>query len=205
MLKILPLLRKEILFDESPILLKTAPDKNWDKDWKVMAGEWKYENGALIGIETGNKGGILFSRKSFNEPVMMSFKISTVLPATRDVNAVFCAHWDTSIDYLGESYVCGLNGWYEHKCGIERNNGTFALNSGYQYVPGKEVEMVVGSIDGHCFMFVDDKLISEFYDEHPLYDGHMGFSPYCTMLKIRDIEIRKIKWRPRGQVYEPEF
>ena len=41
-------------------VLISRPDQNWEKDWQVMAGEWKEENGWLIGAERGNKGGILF-------------------------------------------------------------------------------------------------------------------------------------------------
>ena len=39
-------------------------------------------------------GGILFSKEVFEGDVMFSFTIGTVLPATRDVNALFCAKWD---------------------------------------------------------------------------------------------------------------
>ena len=48
-------------------------------------------------------------------------------------------------------------------------------------------------------------------DEHwqevwdPIKGGHVGFSPYSTALKIRDIEVREICWEERYQVYEAEF
>ena len=201
------LLRKEILFDESPVLVSTKPDENWQKDWKIMAGDWKYEDGYLIGIEPGERGGIIFSRECFNKPVMLTCKMSTVLPATRDVNCVFCAHWNDEIDNLGLSYVCGLNGWYEDKCGIERNDGSVCLGTNYKYVPGTEIEMTVGAIDGHCFMFVDGNLVCEFVDDRPDYirDGHVGISPWSTILKVRDLEVREIVWQPRKQAYEPQF
>ncbi len=199
------LLRKTIMYDKSPLLVRSDPDENWLNDWTPMSGEWKQEDGFLIGIEPGNKGGILFSKQYFTQNVMMRFKISTVLPATRDLNAVFCAKWNTDIDYLGESYVCGLNGWYDNKSGIERNGGFYTSTTLYQYTPGTEVEMLVGAIDGHCFMFVDGKLITEYLDEKPLTEGHIGFSAYCTILKIRDIEIREIVWESKQQSYTPEF
>ncbi len=201
------LLGKKIIMDKSPLLLHYDPDENWEQLWKVMAGEWKYDNGCLIGTETGNKGGILFSRESYPQNVMLSFTVSTILPATRDLNAVYCAHWDTDTDYLGESYVCGLNGWYEHKSGIERNkySNLYTTTSLYQYVPGSEVRMQVGAIDGHNFMIVDGVLISELIDPEPIKGGHVGFSPYCTILKIKDIDIHEIVWEPFIQKYEPEF
>ena len=65
--------------------------------------------------------------------------------------------------------------------------------------------MTAGAIDGHCFMIVDSVLITELIDPTPIRGGHVGFSAYCTKLKIKDIEIREIAWRPRKQLYDPEF
>ena len=51
------LLGKKIYMDKSPLLLKYSPDEDWQKYWQVMAGDWRMENGWLIGTENGNKGG----------------------------------------------------------------------------------------------------------------------------------------------------
>ena len=208
-MKNIHLLGKKILSDQSPILFSYSPDESWQNFWDIKSGNWTYENGYLIGDEPGNFGGILFSRQRFEDDVMFSFTIGAVLPATRDLNAVFCANWDDSTDYLGDSYVCGLNGWYEHKSGIERNIGygsnLYSTTSLYQYQPGTEVRMTAGAINGHTFMVVDDVLISELIDPQPIQGGHVGFSAYCTKLKIKDIEVRKIMWEDFPQEYTPEF
>ncbi len=203
----LHLWHKKVDIAASPILFSYRPDKDWEKYFMVMGGDWHEEDGWLIGEERGNKGGILFTRECFQEDVMLSFTIASVLPATRDLNAVFCAHWDEKTDYLGESYVCGLNGWYEHKCGIERNlsSDLYTATSLYHYEPGRAVRMTAGAINGHCFMTVDGQLISELIDPSPIRYGHVGFSPYCTKLRITDIEIRRIAWEPLRQSYELEF
>ena len=65
--------------------------------------------------------------------------------------------------------------------------------------------MTCGSINGHCFMVVDDVLVTELIDIDPIVGGHVGFSAYCTRLRITDIEVREIVWEPFKQVYEPEF
>lgn len=201
------LLGKKIIMDRSKILMGYSPDENWRDYWEPKGGEWEYEDGYLVGTETGNKGGLLFSKEYYKQNVMFSFTVSTVLPATRDLNAVFCAHWNEDTDYLGDSYVIGLNGWYEHKSGIERNEGEnlYATTTLYHYEPGTEVRICTGAIDGHCFLFVDDVLISELLDPNPLIGGHVGFSPYCTKLKIKDIEVREIYYEPYAQSYNPEF
>ena len=209
------LLGKKIISDKSPVIFKYNPSDDWEQYWEVMTGKWKHENGYLIGEEPGNFGGILMTKERFTKDVMFSFTIGTVLPATRDVNAVFCANWNETHDYLGESYVCGLNGWYEDKSGIEKildsskdggdQRGAYSTTSCYTYVPGTEVRMTAGSINGHTFMVVDDVLISELIDPQPITGGHLGFSAYCTKLKIKDIEVREIYWEEFLQTYEPEF
>ena len=201
------LLGKKIFWDKSEILLDYQPDENWQSVWDAKLGHWECKDGYLIGSEPGNFGGILLSKQVFSDNVMMRFKVSTVLPATRDLNAVFCTTWDDSVNYLKKSYVVGLNGWYENKSGIERfpEEEMRSLTSLYQYTPGTEVEILTGAIDGHCFLFADGVLVQELIDSDPIRGGHVGFSPYSTILKIRDIQVRKIAWQKREQIYEPEF
>lgn len=209
------LLGKKIIWDKSPVIFEYNPSDDWQNYWDVMTGEWKHENGYLIGSEPGNFGGILMSKERYEDDVMFSFTIGTVLPATRDVNAVFCANWNEKRDYIGLSYVCGLNGWYEDKSGIEKildsskdggdQRGVYSTTQCYTYVPGTEVRMTAGAINGHTFMVVDDVLVSELIDPTPIVGGHVGFSAYCTKLKIKDIEVRKIYWEEFIQKYKPEF
>lgn len=206
-MNVIHLARKRILIDKSPVLFEYKPDENWRQYIAPKSGEWHYEDGALIGSETGNLGGIAFVDRFFDGDVMLSFTGSTVLPATRDLNAVWAAHWNEETDYLGDAYVCGLNGWWENKAGIERNetSNLYATTAAYKYAAGTEVRMTCGSIAGHCFMTVDDVLVAELVDPSPISGGYVGFSAYCTKLRIKDIVVRRIKWEPFDQSYLPEF
>ena len=198
---------KKVLVDKSKVLFSYKPSEDFLEHFDIKSGVWYYENGAIIGEENTNKGGILFTKESFDKDVMLCFTGSTVLPATRDLNAVWASHWNEETDYLGESYVCGLNGWWENKAGIERNggNGLYTATSSFKYVPGTEIKMICGSINGHCFMVVDDVLVSEVMDPNPISGGHVGFSAYCTKLRITNVEVREIAWEKFVQKYDPEF
>ncbi len=198
---------KKVLLDRSPVIMKYSPGADWLEHWDVKLGHWECDGEYLIGSERKSYAAILFSKQRFTGDIMFSFTVKTVLPATRDLNAVFCAEWDDERDDLGESYVCGLNGWYEHKSGIERNgkSNLYSTTSLYKYEPGKEVRMDVGCIGGHSFMIVDGEMVTELVDPDPLYEGHIGFSAYCTMLKIKDIEVRQLCVEPFEQSYTPEF
>ena len=46
-MKEIRLLEKKILFDKSPIILSYKPDKDWQKYFMPMGGEWYEENGYL--------------------------------------------------------------------------------------------------------------------------------------------------------------
>ncbi len=202
------LLGKKIIVDASPVVLSYSPDENWKEVWDAKGGSWSYKDGWLVGCEPDNKGGILLSKKRFDKDVMMSFTVASVLPATRDLNAVYCTTWDDEVNYLKKSYISGLNGWYEGKSGIERfpEDELRALTPLYHYEPETEVRMTVGAIEGHNFLLVDGVLIQELIDNmDPIVGGHVGFSPYSTKLKIKDIEVREIYWEKREQSYLPEF
>lgn len=202
------LLGKKIIVDKSPIVLSYKPDENWQEVWDVKGGSWKYENGYLVGCEPDNKGGILLSKKYFDKDVMFSFTMASVLPATRDLNAVYCTTWDEEINYLKKSYISGFNGWYDGKSGIERfpEDQLRSLTPLYHYEPGTEIRVTTGAIQGHNFLIADGILVSELVDNiDPIVGGYVGFSPYSTILKIKDIEVREIYWENIKQGYKPEF
>lgn len=202
------LLGKRVFIDQSPLLLGTKPQIDWEKDWESLSGTWYEKDGYFHGIEPENKGGILLTKRHFEEDVFIKCKIAAELPATRDLNVAYCAQWDNQTDYLKSAYIAGVNGWYRHKCGVERfpENGLHASTPLYQYEPGKELTLISGAIKGHLFLIVDGQLILEMIDPDPITEGgRVGFSAYCTHLKIRDIEIRKIAWEALNESYVPEL
>ena len=148
------LLNKKILVDKSPVLISCQPDENWQDFWDVKGGKWYYKDGYLIGSEPGNVGGILLSKQSFEKDVMLSFTVASVLPATRDLNAIYSMTWDEETNYLKRGYISGLNGWYDGKSGIERfpECEVRSLTPLYHYEPGTEVRITTGSIQGHNFL-----------------------------------------------------
>ena len=195
-MKEIRLLGKKILPENCPVLMQYTPasGEDWLKYFMPMNGKWECDGEWLIGEERKSWYAILFSRERYEKNVMFSFTVMADPPATRDLNAVLCANWDEEKGELGESYVCGLNGWYEHKSGIERNGSSnlYSTTSLYKYQPGTAVHMTFGCVDGQSFMIVDGEMITELVDPAPIRGGHIGFSAYCTRLKIKDVESEEI-------------
>ncbi len=208
-MKEIRLLGKKILTERCPVLMSYTPasGEDWLKYFMPMNGKWECDGEWMIGEERKSWYAILFSRERYEKNVMFSFTVMADPPATRDLNAVLCANWDAGKGELGESYVCGLNGWYEHKSGIERNGSSnlYSTTSLYRYEPGTAVRMTFGCVDGHSFMIVDGEMITELIDPAPIKGGHVGFSAYCTRLKIKDVEVREIVYEDFVQSYDPEF
>ena len=208
-MKEIHLLGKKILPENCPVLMRYTPasGEDWLQYFMPMNGKWECDGEWMIGEERRSWYAILFSRERYEKNVMFSFTVMADPPATRDLNAVLCANWDREKDELGESYVCGLNGWYEHKSGIERNGSSnlYSTTSLYKYQPGTAVRMTFGCVDGQSFMIVDGEMITELVDPAPIKGGHIGFSAYCTRLKIKDVEVREIVYEDFPQSYEPEF
>ena len=60
------LVNKIIDIDNSRIIYNKPLDDSWQDDWQVMAGEWSVQDGCLVGVERGNKGGVLFFKQRFD-------------------------------------------------------------------------------------------------------------------------------------------
>ena len=78
----------------------------------------------------------------------------------------------------------------------------------FHFIPGKTYHIQAGSIDGHCFIFIDGKLSLEVTDPdpiNPLEYGMIGFEAYCSHFQVKNLIIRDIRYRQVEMSYVPEF
>ena len=135
---------KKVFVDKSPVVFSYKPSDDWLDHFEVLSGEWTCENGCLIGSERRSTAALIVTKRDFGRDILFSFTMRSVPPATRDLNALFYAQVNEERNWIGESYVSGVNGWYEHRSGIERDeaDGTVSLYSStalYKYETGKEI------------------------------------------------------------------
>jgi hypothetical protein len=204
-------MKKQIVIDSCLILYdQEVTSESLSKDWTLHQSEWKVENGWLVGENRGNWPGMAILKRDFPGNVLVEFEAQTILPSSHDINVMWNGEWIQETDKRGLAYVAGLQGWWTGKVGIEKSDqykfmvGTPLLD----FKPGETYKIQAGSIDGHCFIFANGKLLLEAMDPDPIDNQKytkIGFEAYCSKIRIRNIVIRQIKWEPLNLEYKPEF
>jgi len=153
---------------------------------------------------------MIIHRDDFSGNVMVDFEARTVLPCTHDIDFMWNGSWDEATNQRGLAYVGGLEGWWGGKVGIEKSPEykLNALTPLFSFEPGRSYTIQGGSIDGHCFVFVDGRLAIELTDPDPIDSSRyakIGFEAYCSHIQIRNIKIWRLAWEPVDASYIPEF
>lgn len=205
------LLHKRIDIDASPVLYeKPFTPESLAADWEICGGEWHCEDGALLGRHPGPFA-FLFSRADFPGNVLLDFHAATVAPSTHDIDVFWNATHDPAAPGgRGTAYVAGIQGWWDGKVGIEKSpDYKFVVNAPSPWFqPGRDYHLQVGSIDGHCFIFVDGELKLECLDPDPIdprVHARIGFEVYQSIARYSKLVVRQIVWTAREAEYAPEF
>lgn len=205
------MMRKRILLDASPVRYDRPPSaESLTEDWEVRNAEWRYEDGAFIGRNPVPGPGCLISRARYPYNVLMDIHASTVLPSTHDIDIMWNMEWDEEKNTRDVAYVAGLQGWWDGKVGIEKSP-EYRLIAAVPcpwFQPGHTYHIQTGSIDGHCFTFVDGELKLEIFDPDPIDAtryNRVGFEAYQSMVRVSRIIVREIVWEPREMGYPHEF
>jgi hypothetical protein len=209
--KELLIMRKSIDLAASPVLYDRAfTQESFLEDWGVRNAEWWYEKGAFYGKNSLPSPGVIILKKPFHGNVLMDFYGQTVLPSRHDINVMWNLSWDEHKNTRGLSYVAGVQGWWDGKIGIEKSP-EYKMTAGTPcpwFIPGREYHIQAGSINGHCFIFVDDILQLEVTDPEPIdstKNNLVGFEAYQSIIKIRNFTLRQIVWQERNLFYPKEF
>lgn len=205
------LMKKRILLDSSKILFdREVTPEEFSSSWSIHQSEWKVKDGWLVGENPGNWPGMAILKQDFPGNVLVEFEAQTILPSSHDINVMWNGEWLTENDHRGIAYVAGLQGWWTGKVGIEKSNDyKFMVGTPlFDFEPGKIYKIQAGSIDGHCFILADGKLLLEAMDPDPIDNQKytkVGFEAYCSKIQIRNIRIRQIYWVPVEMKYEKDF
>lgn len=205
------ILQKRILVDASPVLYdRPLTPESFLEDWEVHNAHWEAHDNAFWGMNPHPAPGVIFTRRGFPGNVLVECTARVLLPSTHDIDVMWNMSWDTGKNQRGPAYVAGLQGWWEGKVGIEKSPEyqLIATAPCPWFEPEHDYHIQAGSVDGHCFLFVDGVLRLELLDPHPIdssIHNRIGFEAYQSMICVRDISVRQIVWEPRPLSYPQEF
>lgn len=205
------IMRKRIDLDASPVLYdRPFTPEGLAEDWEPRHAEWRCEDGAIFGRNPRPAPGVIVCRRPFPGNVLVECIASTVLPSKHDIDVMWNLSWDEDLDQRGAAYVAGVQGWWDGKVGIEKSPEyrLVAAAPCSWFEPGQDYFIQAGSVDGHCFLFVDGVLRLEMLDPDPIDNQRhtrVGFEAYQSMIRVSDVIVRQIVWSEREQSYPEEF
>jgi len=180
--------KSEVLFDVP------FTDENLARYYDICKPKWAIENDWLA----GKNYGIILTKEDFYGDILIEFEARTILPSTHDIIFVFNAAWDSANNQHKTGYIGGIEGWFESKAGIEKAPDwkLLALTPLFDFKPGQTYFIQAGNIQGHIFLFIDDKLIIETIDHDPIDTtkyGKVGFDTYDSYAQYRNLKIMRPK------------
>ncbi|MBR9997884.1 MAG: hypothetical protein KFF73_02885 [Cyclobacteriaceae bacterium] len=205
------LMKKKIDLEQSDVLFRKETFNPQDLSlFTFHHSEWTVEDGWLVGKNPGNHPGMAILKQDFSGNVLVEFLAQTISPSTHDINVMWNGEWIDSIDQRGTAYVAGLEGWWTGKVGIEKSPD-YNLMLGtplFDFQPGKIYKIQAGSIEGHCFILADGKLLLEGMDPDPIDHQRytrIGFEAYSSHIRLKNVVIRRLNWKHVDMHYDPEF
>lgn len=187
-------------FDLNKAELLYEPDFSSDdclKDFEVSGGNWYTEEGWLVGEIKENRGGLIYTNRSFKDDVILDIYAQAVPPCDNDLNFSWHADgWNYEKQDASKGYIGGLGGWWLNRAGIEKypECRLFSSTGVYPLESGKTYHIVAGSINGHCFIFADDELVIEVKD--PSYEtildyGRVALGTYASKIRFKSFKVFK--------------
>ena len=202
----LKLMRKMLDIAGSEVLWDFDADGNFERDWRGYSGDWSRQDGWLTGYNPHNAPGVLLSRRTFPDNILLDFEAATIPPSDHDIDWMWNARWDEGANARGQAYVGGFQGWWDGKIGIEKSPAytLTATAPAPGFVPGQVYHILSGNFGGHCFAAVDGRLAIELTDpEHETHSsgGHIGFEAYASHIRIRRVRVLRAAWTPVEDTY----
>ena len=185
-------------------------DKIFEENFIVKSGEWKTEDGWVVGKNPKMCPGMIISKEDFFGNVMLELTVQMVPPATHDVNVMINGEWDEKKDERGLAYVAGMEAFWHGNVGFEKSP-EYKLTAAtplFNFDPEKEYNFKMGNVDGKVFVLVDDKLCLEISDPDPIDSskyGKIGFEAYSSWWKFKNVRVYGLKYEKIEEYYNPEF
>ncbi len=195
----------EILFEREDF-----SQKDFEDIFVVKSGDWKAEDGWVVGKNPDMCPGMIVSKNDYFGNVMVGITAKMVLPSTHDINVMINGEWDEEKDERGNAYVAGLEAFWHGQVGFEKSP-EYKLTAAtplYKFNPEIEHNFKMGNVDGKIFVIVDNELCLEVSDPDPLDTekyGRIGFEAYSSWWKFKNLKVYQLKFEKIKEYYNKEF
>jgi len=186
---------------------------NLAERWEITGGEWTSGNGCCTGLYRENAGGLIYTREGFEDAkdIMLDFYGTIISPCTNDLNFSFrTSGWNYEVGDADVGYICGINGWYINRTGIERypECKLFGWTEAFKAESDREYHIQAGIVDGKCFIAIDGVMITTLADPDPIDRedcNRVGLGTFCSHIRFRDFKVYRPTVKPIELSYTAEF
>ena len=206
-------LMKKQIYPETMEVLYDRPftPQSIAEDFEVKDGTWHVnEEGWLVGENRKNSDAMIFSKADYLGDILVEFDAATVAPATRDINVTWHGSWNEETGHRDMGYVGGIQGFWEGMVGFEQSPryDVYAVTKLFPFEPGRIYHVTVGNIGRECFVAIDGVVALQVKVPNPIDTsvyGKVGFEAFCTRVKYKNLQIKRLTWVDSGKPYVPEF
>ena len=207
----LQLVDKEIdIVNSKTLFNKPITPANLETEWETHNCRWTVEDGWLTGKNPNESAGMALLREDFHGDILLEFEGRTLSPSSHDIDFMWNGEWDDKTNSCGVAYIGGIGGWWDNRIGIEKSPGyTLRATTAWHGIqPGITYKIQAGSINGHCFIFINGKEIIELVDPNPIDPFKyckIAFTAWSSHIQIKNIIVRQIAWKAVKRCYKLEF
>ena len=183
------------------------------ENWEITGGEWISGDGVCTGLYRENAGGLIYTRRHFENErdIVLDFYGMIISPCNNDLNFSFrTSGWNYEVGDADVGYICGINGWYINRTGIERypECKLFGWTESFRAESDREYHIEAGIVDGKCFIRIDGVMVTTLSDPNPIDRSdcdRVGLGTYCSHIRFRDFKVWRPKVTPVDMAYEATF
>ena len=202
----------EVYVNDSEVLYEVDEftQEIFERDFDIKSGEWKVEDGWIIGKNPEMCPGMIVSKADYFGSVMLECTVKMIPPSTHDINIMINGSWDEVNDKRDLAYVTGMEAFWHGNIGFEKSPEykLVAATQLFDFDPDIEHTMLFGNMDGRIFVINDGKLCLEVFDPDPIDTskyGKIGFEAFSSWFKVKNIKVRKINYKKIPNKYIREF
>ncbi len=209
---ILKLAWVDVNLKESEILYSVDEfdGKTFSDDFVIKTGEWRVEDGWVVGKNPEMCPGMIVSKEDFFGDVMLEVTAKMILPSTHDINLMIHGEWDDVKNERGMAYVAGAEAFWHGMIGFEKSPEyrLTAATELFDFDPEREHIFRLGNIENKLFVMLDGKLCLEVTDPDPIDTkkyGKVGFEAFASQWKFKNVRVYRLNYTRKQEYYNPEF